>query len=74
MVLRPTGPAKVEQDTSYSAPMAKALLYNFDIDGASLKSVHLNFLQSHAVPLLGTTRARSGCRAVPANPVPPRTI
>ncbi|MEL6521444.1 MAG: OmpA family protein [Pseudomonadota bacterium] len=56
MVLRPTGPGKIDQDTSYSEPMAKALMYNFDIDGADLKHEHVNFLQSHAVPLLRNNR------------------
>ena len=57
MVHRATGPGKVEVDQSYSGPgMAKALLYNFDIDGADIKPEHERYLRATALPLLRDNR------------------
>lgn len=52
-MLHKTGPGKIDIDTRYAGPgMIKALLYNFDIDGDSIKIEHRIFLQSKVVPLL----------------------
>jgi len=59
MALSPMGPGKIEIDQRYSgAGMKKALLYNFDIDGDSIKSEHQSFLASQIVPLLQNNRGR----------------
>ena len=57
MVLRPTGPGRIDVDTSYSGPgMAKALLFNFDIDGDTVKAEHAQYLLRSAIPLLSNGR------------------
>ena len=56
-MLRKTGPGKIDINTRYAGPgMIKALLYNFDIDGDSIKIEHRMFLQSKVVPLLQESR------------------
>jgi hypothetical protein len=53
----PTGPGKIDVDSKYSGPgMIRASLYNFDIDGDSIKHEHRLFLQSKVVPLLQDDR------------------
>lgn len=52
-MLHRTGPGKTSVDSRYAGPgMIKALLYNFDIDGDTVKPEHIAFLQSKVVPLL----------------------
>lgn len=52
-MLHRTGPGKISVDSRYAGPgMIKALLYNFDIDGDTVKPEHIAFLQSKVVPLL----------------------
>jgi hypothetical protein len=51
--LKHTGPGKITIDTRYSAPgMLKALLYNFDVDGDTVKQEHQLFLISKVASLL----------------------
>ena len=53
---KPTGPGKVKDNLSVppkSRKMTTALLYNFDIDDATVKPEHEKWLQENAVkPLL----------------------
>ncbi|MBK7352752.1 MAG: OmpA family protein [Nitrosomonas sp.] len=52
-MLHRTGQGKINVDSRYAGPgMIKALLYNFDIDGDTVKPEHIAFLQSTVVPLL----------------------
>ncbi len=52
-MLHRTGQGKINVDSHYAGPgMIKALLYNFDIDGDTVKPEHIAFLQSTVVPLL----------------------
>lgn len=52
-MLRRTGPGKTSTDPQFTAPgVLKASLFNFDIDGDSVKSEHANFLESRVAPLL----------------------
>jgi len=56
-MLHRTGPGKVKVELRYSGPgMIKALLYNFDIDGDTIKPEHRIFLQSKVAPLLQDDR------------------
>ncbi|MBK7353806.1 MAG: hypothetical protein IPJ05_09925 [Nitrosomonas sp.] len=49
--------------------MIKALLYNFDIDGDTVKPEHIAFLQSTVVPLLQGDRGHIWMRDQPAKAV-----
>ena len=52
-MLHRTGSGKISLDSRYAGPgMIKALLYNFDIDGDTVKPEHITFLQSKVIPLL----------------------
>lgn len=56
-MLHKTGPGKINIGNRYAGPgMIKALLYNFDIDGDSIKMEHRTFLQTKVVPLLQNGR------------------
>ncbi len=51
-MLHRTGPGKIDIDAKYSGPgMLKALLYNFDVDGDSVKPEHQTFHRDRAAPL-----------------------
>ena len=57
-MLHRTGSGKISVDSRYAGPgMIKALLYNFDIDGDTVKLEHIAFLQSTLFPF--ARRARS---------------
>jgi hypothetical protein len=67
----PTGPGKIDDKTS-AAPWRFGLLYNFDIDDATVKTEHQNWLRAIAAPaargssrvdvLLKGTASRSGSK------------
>lgn len=60
MTLKKTGNGKIGL-YSKNGPKLHALIYNFDIDGHSLKHEHKEFLQAHVAPLLllgGSTTVR----------------
>jgi hypothetical protein len=51
VVMRPTGPGKVELYPKVGNE-THALLYNFDIDGEALKREHTRFLDTQVIPIL----------------------
>jgi len=56
-MLHQTGPGKIEIDSKYAGPgMVKASLYNFDVDGDSIKHEHRMFILDKVVPLLQDDR------------------
>src|SRR2546427_5914901 len=62
---RATGPGQVEVTPSIPTCRARsirALLFNFDIDDATVKPEHQRWLEQNVVPLLAIRGARLGLR------------
>src|SRR5215470_17928051 len=59
MTLVRTGPGAVTIDPRAPAGGVRAVMSNFDIDGADVKREHQTFLISHVVPILTGSSARA---------------
>jgi len=53
-----TGPGRIETNPNVPAGGVRALLYNYDIESASLKAEHVAFLTTKVLPIVGKSPSR----------------